>query len=850
MSTPRQVITAILAALLLPPAIVVAQQAANPRPLSLDHGNLNRNASGLIGEIRFVGLRRISPQALTDKMACREGEAFSAACAAQDVRTLGRLGWFETVRVESDELSGAAIEAVRLIFLVPEAPFLTGVEYGGSRLLSRQQIDKLLAEKKLTPKLGEPEDLTVLYRGAKEIEEALRELGHPQARVTVHEESSQAATVHVRFDIDDGPRVPVGEVTFAGHSAMPAKRLRRQMRQIRPTALFAGLRGKDVYTPERFAQDNERLLTYYQNHGYPEARIGTAQVSQYQKISRKWLPWPHQSTSSHFAITIPVEAGALYTVAAVQASDTLKNAAARRRQAPMLNSVQAGAPYSAQGVENLRRAWQAQVRGKFRHREGSPLQDGSSLRTVEVNRTPDATTHIMRINFHLSDSPPYTVRRLQFEGMKRFPDRYFRKRIVLKEGAPLDERALEAGLARLGRTGYFKPIKKEDVRVDTNDVAHTADVKIHIEELGKQRISLAGGRGQFGSTLGIAYMLYNVLDREELVSSRIEGGPETVQLALSFAKEGFLGSRGTLALSVFNTILRPMLTGTVKGPFFDQHTEGISADWSYALTATDTMSLDYSVSHSRTQYSLALPPGLSGLAASAVAADSSSHSIGVGWEHNTGSEKIALADSVSGGWLGGSENLLRTKAEYGHIFHDRIFDSQNAWAFHTSFSAVGSYAGNMPPYARWFAGDQFVRGLRDGELGPLGVVESISPAGVTSYSAAPVGANAIGAMNGEYRVRLSAGTEAATFFDLGAGRLLPNWLGPNRPSIIDATNGVLHGSTGLELRWTVPGVGVPVRVYYALNVLRLNRIVSLPDGSLFRARSRFFALGWGLGSMF
>jgi outer membrane protein assembly factor BamA len=363
-------------------------------------------------------------------------------------------------------------------------------------------------------------------------------------------------------------------------------------------------------------------------------------------------------------------------------------------------------------------------------------------------------------------------------------------------------------------------------------------------------VSLVGGRGQFGSTLGIAYMLYNVLDREELLSSRIEGGPETVQLALGFAKEGFFGSRGTLALSLFNTLLRPMLTGTVKGPFFNQHTEGISADWSYGLTATDTMSVDYGISRSRTQYSLALPPGLTGLAANQVAADSSSHSVGAGWEHNTGSDKIAFADSVSGGWLGGSENLLRTKGEYGHIFHDRILDSQNAWAFRTSFSAVGSYAGDMPPYARWFAGDQFVRGLRDGELGPLGVVESISASGSTAYSAAPIGANAIGAVNGEYRVPLGAGTEAATFFDLGAGRLLRNWLGPNRPSIIDSTNGLLHGSTGLELRWTVPGVGVPLRAYYALNVVRLNRIVSLPDGSLFRAHSRFSALGWGLGSMF
>jgi len=80
--------------------------------------------------------------------------------------------------------------------------------------------------------------------------------------------------------------------------------------------------------------------------------------------------------------------------------------------------------------------------------------------------------------------------------------------------------------------------------------------------------------------------------------------------------------------------------------------------------------------------------------------------------------------------------------------------------------------------------------------------------------------------------------------------LLPNWLGPTKPLLLGATNGVLHGSIGLELRWTVPGVHVPIRAYYALNILRLNRFLSLSDKSLFHANNRFSAFGWGLGSLF
>jgi len=275
----------------------------------------------------------------------------------------------------------------------------------------------------------------------------------------------------------------------------------------------------------------------------------------------------------------------------------------------------------------------------------------------------------------------------------------------------------------------------------------------------------------------------------------------------------------------------------------------MSADYNYTLSAQDVLTASYGLSYSDTNYSPTASSGLTGLAAGDVHAKSSSRSVGFGWTRNAWDRQIVLADSVSGGWLGGSENLVRSKAEYGRIVRDPIFKSQNAWAFRTTFRGAGSYSGDMPPSARWYVGDEFVRGLRDGELGPQAVVSS-TRSGASRYSTAPAGANLIGASNAEYRVRLGGGTEAAGFFDVGSGLLQRNWLGRWKPATIDPTNGIVHGSTGIELRWTLPQVGVPVRAYYAWNVLRLNRSVWMPDGSLLHLRNRLGAFGWGLGSLF
>src|SRR5258708_17203712 len=95
-----------------------------------------------------------------------------------------------------------------------------------------------------------------------------------------------------------------------------------------------------------------------------------------------------------------------------------------------------GESVSAQGVENMRRALEMRVRAKAK-------QEGpEALRDVEALRTLDPESHSIRVRFDLSAAPPYTVRRLEFRGLRRFPDRFFRSRIGVKESAPFDQRAL------------------------------------------------------------------------------------------------------------------------------------------------------------------------------------------------------------------------------------------------------------------------------------------------------------------------------------------------------------------------------------------------------------------------
>ena len=812
---------------------------------------LKTTEAPILDELRFTGLRRIFPAAVASQIASHPGGRFDPSMIDKDVRVLARLGWFESIQVEATPStapfpqSPVTSKRVTLIFHMQELPFLSKVEYSGSRLLSQKQIEKLLGGKKLDLPMGKPADRVVLQRIALAIRLSLNDMGHPDASVRITREEASNATVTVRFEINDGPLLRVRRVSFDGHPQVSTKLLRSQMRSIAPWKPLASWRGKDAYTREAFEEDRQRILMYYQDHGFPEARIGNARVTQSAEPSRRWLPWPHESALAGLSVSVPVEAGPFYRFESIVATDALQQAARERGRNPALSSEQErGGAFSQQEIDKLRRLWIARVQSRT-----SEL-DSTTSHSVNAMRTFNPENHTARVAFDLSDSSPYIVQRIEFLGLHKFSDRYARRRILLREGRPINERALEAGLLRLARTGYFKPIRKEDIRVQLDDANHTANVSIHLEEIGQQRASLAVGSGQFGSTLGIAYTVFDLLNREELLSAQLEGGPETLQVLLGIAKEGIFGTRASLAFSVFSNVIRPRFARSAQGPFFSSHSAGISAPWTYPLTNTDSLAVNYTLSRTTIEYPLASPSDVPGATLGDVRSKTSSRSLGLGWVRDTESERVLFANSASGGWLGGGENMVRSSAEYGRIFRDPFFAPAGAWAFRTTFSGAGSYRGDMPFYARLFSSDELVRGLRPGELGPYAVTARTATNGATIYSASPAGANLATAANAEYRIPLAGRTEAAAFFDLGSGLLLPNWLGPAKPILLGATNGVLHGSAGIELRWTVPGVQVPVRAYYAVNVLRMNRFISLSENSLFHVHNRFSAFGWGLGTLF
>jgi outer membrane protein insertion porin family len=836
-------IAAFVCALFCPP-FVCAQSAALPD-------------SGIVRRIEFRGLRRISPATLRMHVSSREGQPLDSARVTADVRALERLGWFDGISVEAQPLPlefasatppqslPAHGQSLRLVFFLEERPFLARVEFYGSRVLRQEQITALLVAKDIPLKLAAPANRTELWRVRRLLQEELIELGYPQAEVRVRLLPVPTAAVHAVFELRDGPRVSVARVDFTGNEAFSDRKLRGRMKSVATSATLAALHGKSVYTTARLGDDLDLLESFYRDRGYAEVRFGKPEVKLVEQSVRRWFPWPRRQTRLAYEISIPVTEGVQYRIEGTEIAN------APPRTEPVLKlavrDLHAGVTYSESRIQ--------QARERISRRSAALLRAKDAPRPqVDVQPQFDGETGTVRLTFRIRDNEPPIVRRIEFTGHHRFSDRYYRRRVLLNEGDPFDTEKLERGLAHLARTGFIRPVRPEDLRVRTDAGAQAVDISIHVEEIGRQRISLVGGSTCLGGTAGLVYNVFDFLGVEELITTHVEGGPGSLSALLGIAKESLFGTRASLGLSVFHNVVRPRLyAGSGRDRLFTSRNSGFGLSGHLPLTPRDSLGLTYERSLSSTV--LRLPQAIPGVPLDSLRTRSDRRAVGVAWAHesdarDSGRERLDATASVSGGWLGGDERLLRSSVEYARLHADPLSRGRNSWAWRSYIGGVSSYRGGaLPLHQRLYAGDQLVRGFRVGELAPYSVTTAQG-----SPVARAAGSNLVAAMNGEYRVPLDASAsrraEAAAFFDLGAGWLLPHWLGASRADLVSGTNGVMRASAGVELRVELPVIRQPLRVHYAVNPLRLARVLLLPGGSPFLAPDRRSAVGWALGSFF
>jgi outer membrane protein insertion porin family len=471
-----------------------------------------------IERIEFIGNRRVQRDTLLSRIFSRPGDPYSEDGARRDFQALWNSQFFEDITLEVED-SPDQPNAKILVFNVKERPIIRRIEYKGMKSITESDILDAFKDKKIGLSVESQFDPTKIKRAQVLIKALLASHGRQFATVKpTYERIAATNAVKLVFNIDEGPKVKVGKITFEGNKVYSDRRLLRAMRHDRPIGLLLPFItipiGSKTFDADKLDEDVEvGIRGLYRDNGYFKVSV-TAKDVKTVDVNRGGIPGPWPVVGSKHGkatdITVAIEEGEQYRMGAVsfRSSDPDQGLVVKQEVLKRVFPLKEGDIFSAEkirkSIDNYKKLY-----GEF----------GYIDFVAEPRTEIDDAKKLVNLIWEFDQGKQFFVRRIEFSGNTTTRDKVIRREILLDEGQVYNNRLWEMSILRLNQLGYFDTIKPENAELKRNVKAGTVDIKLKVHEKGKQSISFSGGvSGIAGTFVGFSYQTNNFLGLGETLT--------------------------------------------------------------------------------------------------------------------------------------------------------------------------------------------------------------------------------------------------------------------------------------------------------------------------------------------
>ena len=530
----RAAVGALLAAIVLgTPLGAGAQQAGAGTP----------SEGIVVREIRIEGNRRIDANAIRAVLVTQVDTVFSFSRVAEDVRRIYELGFFRDVDVSADRVQGGQV----LTYIVQEQPIIRRITVIGNEHIKSDEIQDLL-----TLTVGSTIDYPLLIENRARMESFYQTKGYYLARVEYEIEEIARGAVSVNFEISEGAKLTLREVSFKGNTAFDDGDLRRVM-QIKPWGWLSMVTHfwdkSGLYAEPIFYQDLDSVARLYMDDGYIRVAVGDPEV---------------EVRADGLYVSVDITEGPQFRNGT---TDVIGDDTMDLELLLGLVETREGEVFSrsvlSDDVERLRSYYAD--RGFF-----------------EANISPrtDVDPDALRIasTFEVEKGALFFIDRIEVRGNTRTRDHVVRRELGVSEGELYAAQSVRRSEARVRRLGFFEEVTMAAQPLDT-----PGRLALAVDVVERPTGSFSFGAG-VGSTDG--FIINGSISQENLfgqgraITASGDVGSRTRNLFLRYLEPYAFGSAATLSGTVSN-VEREFLD-------FDQEITGFSANISYPLDEGDT----------------------------------------------------------------------------------------------------------------------------------------------------------------------------------------------------------------------------------------------------------------------
>ncbi len=444
----------------LPARPVPAPQAAAQTRLATDRPTVQSvTPAPVIRDISIVGVQRLEKETVASYLTLRRGDAADEAKLSDSVRALFATGLFEDVQI--------AMDAAVLRVVVVENPVVNQVIFEGNSALKTEDLDK---EVQIKPRLVYT--LPRVQRDVQRLLDVYRRSGRFAAAVEPKLVRQAQNRVDVIFEITEGERTGIRDISFVGNSQFSAGTLRGVI-NTRESAWWRFFSTADFYDPDRANYDRELLRKFYLNQGYVDFRV--------VGVNAELTP-----EKDDFFLTFTVEEGQRYKYGKIEIVSDIKGLDAAAHAG--LLQTETGDWYSAEQVErSIEKVTAAIDRLQYTFAEVVP----------EIERRKDTQT--MDIVFRIKEGQRVFVSRIEIGGNTRTEHKVIRREMEFAEGDAFNKIKLERSVQRIRDLGFF-----EDVKITPTEGAQPdqAVLQVDVKEKATGELSFGAGYSTTDGPLG------------------------------------------------------------------------------------------------------------------------------------------------------------------------------------------------------------------------------------------------------------------------------------------------------------------------------------------------------------
>jgi outer membrane protein insertion porin family len=496
-------------------------------------------------DVKFVGPASVSEEFIRSNIKLRAGSYYLPGLTEDDVHSLYGTGQFYNIRISVDPADDGG---VILTYTVQVRPRITEIKIEGNKKLSDNKL-----KKKITVKVGEPEDEQKLFTDVQEMKKLYEKNGLADTKVkyilNVEEISGHATVI---FHIEESPKVKITDVEFLNAKAFPQKELRKEIKT-RRRWMFSWLTGSGYYQQEQFDGDRDLLTDFYHNHGYLDFEINDIKLV--------------HPTPNTMVVDYVVTEGRQYKVGSVKitgatifSQDEINKGLRQIHDYQHLKGnlgpnglpMDVGDTFTPDGLTKDTDA----VQDFYGSRGYVDIAQGQALRVLRV---PNLDKGTMDLEYQIDETQKSYVQKIEIRGNLKTKDKVIRRELAISPGEVLDMVNVKISKQRLEGLQYFDKVEIDPEPTDPA-IAGRKNLIVNVEEQNTGNFTVGAGFSSVDSLVGYAEVSQGNFDlfhppyftgAGEKIRLRVQIGTERQDEELSFVEPWFLNRKLSLGVDLY-----------------------------------------------------------------------------------------------------------------------------------------------------------------------------------------------------------------------------------------------------------------------------------------------------------